>query len=549
VLVPGYSLEPHNVLDHIWQSYIDSDGTQIRLTAQVYYTTFLNAVRSFYDLEEYPIDIAGVFIDHIYPSLTKGFRMHYPNFGKARPRAAITQRTLLMDMLNALIKAEASVSNILKVVGVAPGGKQFLAGTPSGATTLSFPSVAEQTITRYTRGNDSTKGSGTTAGSFIERKCWGCGLPHPWSKKEKGKFVIICPNADKPGIREHASAQIKEFQERKGHKHARGSKRRNVNTLNWEDIPTKRRAVLLQQHHTGSVVTTDGGSVASSITGATTTRSPSKRVSHVTLHQDVVVLAGSSSLPLIPVAIHSPMAHITLQTGTAHEEKDCPNLRCVFDTGAALSTANFHFMEAVVRQYPHILKQIYMPAEYATIVLSRIVTTSNAEPITTELPVGFEIHLPYPTKNGSETSLLVAAGPDVAVNLILGLPFIKATGMIGDFVDNVCQAKHLVCGPFPIDFKRATKSIPVFTAAPAPCNVRDTRDSLHVLASLALQWKLFPPARSDTHSSSDRATSAISRTTRFSLTNRWIPPVSSDFSASSDTNDYHHQVLGDLGYL
>jgi hypothetical protein len=27
VLIPGYSLEPHNVLDHIWQSYIDANGT------------------------------------------------------------------------------------------------------------------------------------------------------------------------------------------------------------------------------------------------------------------------------------------------------------------------------------------------------------------------------------------------------------------------------------------------------------------------------------------------------------------------------------------
>jgi hypothetical protein len=307
--------------------------------------------------------------------------------------------------------------------------------------------------------------------------------------------------------------------------------------------------VLLQKHHAGSVVTTDGGSVASLITGATTTQSPGKHISHITLHQDVIVLAGLSSLPPIPVTIHSPMAHITLQTGTTHKEKDCPNLRCVFDTGAALSTANFHFMEAVVRQFPHILKRIYMPAEYAAIVLSRIVTSSNDEPITTELPVGLEIHLPYLTKDRSETSLLVAAGPDVAVNLILGLPFIKATGMIGDFVHNVCQAKHLLCNPFPIDFKRAMKSIPVFTAAPAPCNVRNTRDAPHVLASLALQWKLFP-LRSDTHSPSDRATvSAINWTMQFSLANCWIPPMSSDSSTSLDANDYHHQVLGNLGYL
>ena len=183
-----------------------------------------------------------------------------------------------------------------------------------------------------------------------------------------------------------------------------------------------------------------------------------------------------------------------------------------------------------------------MPAEYAAIVLSGIVNSSNDEPITTELPVGFEIHLPYLTKDGSKT-FLVAAGPDVAVNLILGLPFIKATGMIGDFVDNVCQAKHLMCEPFPIDFKRASKSIPVFTAAPAPCNVEHTRDVPHVLAALR---KLFP--RSNDSSSADVSVTTQKKT-RFSLTNPWIPPVSSDSSVSTDANDYQHQVLGDLGYL
>jgi hypothetical protein len=237
------------------------------------------------------------------------------------------------------------------------------------------------------------------------------------------------------------------------------------------------------------------------------------------------------------------MAHITLATGMANEEKDCPNLRCVFDTGPALSTANFHFMEAVVHQFPHVLKRIYMPAEYATIVLSGIVTSSNDEPITTELPVGFEIHLPYLTKDGSETSLLVTAGPDVDVNLILGLPFIKATGMIGDFVDNVCQAKHLLCEPFPINFKRASRSIPVFAAANAPpCNVGDTWDATHIFAAL---WNLFPRPN-DTSSMGHLITG---QKTRFALTDRWIPPVSSDSSASTDANDYHHQVLGDLGYL
>ena len=150
--------------------------------------------------------------------------------------------------------------------------------------------------------------------------------------------------------------------------------------------------------------------------------------------------------------------------------------------------------------------------------------------------------MPYLTKDGSKTSLLIAAGPDVAVNLILGLPFIKATGMLGDFVDNVCQAKHLLCEPFPIDFKRALKSIPVFSAAHAPCNVRGIQDATHVLAALR---NLFPRPN-DTSSAGHSNTN---QKTPFALTDRWIPPVSSDSSASTDANDYHHQVLGDLGYL
>jgi hypothetical protein len=55
-------------------------------------------------------------------------------------------------------------------------------------------------------------------------------------------------------------------------------------------------------------------------------------------------------------------------------------------------------------------------------------------------------------KTGETTSLVIATGPNVSVNTILGLPFQKATGAIIDLVDNVVQCKHLDCPPFNIDF-------------------------------------------------------------------------------------------------
>ena len=149
VLVPGNMLEPHNMLDHIFQSYIDQDGNHLRLSAQVYYTTFFNAVRSFYDIEKYPINIAGIFMDHIDPRLAKGFRINYPDFGRARSRGALAQLALLTDMLSILIKTENSVSNILDVITDARGGEQFLMNPSPGGSAPAFPSVAETTLQRY----------------------------------------------------------------------------------------------------------------------------------------------------------------------------------------------------------------------------------------------------------------------------------------------------------------------------------------------------------------------------------------------------------------
>jgi hypothetical protein len=204
-------------------------------------------------------------------------------------------------------------------------------------------------------------------------------------------------------------------------------------------------------------------------------------------------------------------------------------------------------MEAVVRRYPHILKAIYLPDDYAAIVLSGIVTSSSDAPITTELPVGFEIHLPYSTKDGNDTSLLVAAGPNVAVNLILGLPFIKATGMIVDFIDNVCQAKHLLCDPFPIDFRRATKSIPVLGDRDAARNGVNFSEVDHVLGKLRGHFARMASTPTADHSGPASHPLVVSRTPPKHVTfrARWVAPP----NLAHDTNDYQQQILGDMGYL
>ena len=100
-------------------------------------------------------------------------------------------------------------------------------------------------------------------------------------------------------------------------------------------------------------------------------------------------------------------------------------------------------------------------------MLSGIVL-SDAASITTELKVGFFFRLPYQTRKGNTALLLVATGPNVLVNTIIGLPFMKATGMIMDLVDEVVECKYLDCPPFPVDFCRTSNHIPVMDDGGTP---------------------------------------------------------------------------------
>ena len=64
--------------------------------------------------------------------------------------------------------------------------------------------------------------------------------------------------------------------------------------------------------------------------------------------------------------------------------------------------------------------------------------------------------------------LLIATGPDVTVNAILGLPFIQQTRMVIDASDQVADMHALDMPPFPIDFRRAMCTVPALPPDIAP---------------------------------------------------------------------------------
>ncbi len=79
-------------------------------------------------------------------------------------------------------------------------------------------------------------------------------------------------------------------------------------------------------------------------------------------------------------------------------------------------------------------------------MLSGIVQ-SNEESVTTKLEVGFLFNLPYRTSEGDTASLMVVTGPNISVNTIIRLLFMKVAGMILDLVDKVMDCRYLDCPP------------------------------------------------------------------------------------------------------
>ncbi len=73
-------------------------------------------------------------------------------------------------------------------------------------------------------------------------------------------------------------------------------------------------------------------------------------------------------------------------------------------------------------------------------------------------------------REGYPTSLVIAAGPNVTINMILGLPFITQTKMVIDTSNPVTKLHAFDMPPFPINLCCVMCAIPVIDDAAAAAN-------------------------------------------------------------------------------
>jgi hypothetical protein len=566
-LCPGYSKKPHAVLNHIWKTYDDAEGNTILSLVYEYYTQILAASRPFMDQEILPVSVCQAFIDGLDSCLMPGLKHIFPTIASPRIVLPFTSAKSLKKCTRSLFALRWSATTS----GLLPAKEMALA-----ASARVNASQAEKTIKRYSSGDD-TNSNKSLVSSWGRLCCYDCEGPHPWSLLENGIHVIKCPNTNNPGILNNAKKVIKRICNKRKKKQQDFTKRKNLAITNYSYF-NKAGKEIIQKQVLNSVSTHFQKYKHLLINHWChwfhTHAFPRKKGPDT--HCLLVQCQGPQqqhSLSCSPSPIQSVVPYIQLQLGMDINNSSCPSIHCVVDTTTALCTGNYHFFLAIAKRFPQCVAKIFLPEDYSPIILSGIVQ-DNANAIMADLPVAFQFHLPSLTKDGSTTSFVVATGPRGSVNMVLGLPLITATGMIINFINNVVDAKHLDCPPFPIEFCCAMKKIAADDASKT--NYIKFKDVQQVLqkshAYIAGVCKHFtlavyvPLVRfsgstksgdgNHSHSGNDAADASGMKRHHCLVSDSsaepyqyiampWIPPV----LAHDTSNNYHDQVLGDAGYL
>ena len=189
----------------------------------------MNAMCPFAGTARFPKSVCNVLIDGLDRRLVPIFCHNYPDHSVMHDLGATYQGSKFQEILQAMQMAEDDVNSISEITCSTVNGQTFHVDAAVNA------SQAERTLSRYGSGSGYTSKGGVSSGyrsngrrsetSTESRlghrnRCFGCKGPHPWMVKG----VVVCKNADKPGVRAAAAKAYTEWIKKA---RARRAKRKN----------------------------------------------------------------------------------------------------------------------------------------------------------------------------------------------------------------------------------------------------------------------------------------------------------------------------------
>ena len=445
-LCPNYADDPSSTITNIRQQYTDKMGQTHTMSVDDYYQAILNCMLTFDQSAPYPVDVHRIFCGNLAPMFKDELEKTYKAHLTTQSQNAYHQLTILGDAHRAATVAEKSIHNTMQIVQLSNANAHGFLSFPV------FQSPAERALAEHRASSSSPSGNDT---SRQDKVCWGCSGNHTWW--DRIKKVVSCPNKDQPGVQAAADAKFtehkKKVSDRRKNNRKRGNNSQMAHFFDMMSPPDKESDLsAADKAESARAFFQSMWGQPSGVHGIAPKQSKTSANSSVRHHTFISVLStNTNQRPMLPIPLSTNLPHIALGLGLPDSDFQ-PKTMAILDTAAALSTGNADYHLKIAETYPQLVKSIiWAKDQYSPISLSGVVKDQEtAQQFVTELPAVIEYHMPYHTADGSPTSLKIAIGKHVAVNLILGLTFLQSTNTQIDLNNNVADCKLLSSEPFDI---------------------------------------------------------------------------------------------------
>ena len=447
-ICPTVQHDPTTMLQSIAMESIDNVTKSVtKYNIKEYYHAIKTATQLFSSSRPFPINAVHHFYNHLSPAL-KAEYLKQPNQYSPSIRnatAPVKQATDLMTAFQLTQKLETNLSDQADLMkGVAK--EEF-------AQVKGF-SVYEKSYDKYNQSKPSDTSSEHKPYVRPERKCCACdSTDHLYKKTFKGE--IICPvaksnpEARARGEREYKAilARVKENRDRKAFNKDRVKNKRATALAYLISHPADDEYQIIKKQKSDD--------------------------------SDVIafpaLIFSATHKQVIPVPIEHELPHIRLNVGKPQTTPKVSFMAAI-DTCAQCSVGKTQFHLPLIKAFPFLVRSVTRADnnELMPIQLQGIVQPASKEDQksmkmaednhSTSLNILVEYYLPLtnsdPTSLNKCFTFKVALGSGVAINTILGLPFLKQSKCMIDLNDGVVQSKSFSDPPFKIEYQLPDSSPP-----------------------------------------------------------------------------------------
>ena len=400
------------------------------------------------DVPEWSVDVHRYYVENLALDIKSKMEMNgYKDHKITVSRSPFSQIQMIGKARAEAAKAERELNQQISLIHSQMNGGHGFMTVPQGSGTSILSSAAERALQQA---KDPKR----------RNTCWGCGGDHSWYDRVIKK--VVCPRANNPDCIAKAKARHDEFIKTNKRKLEKRKADRALLQFTRAQMGDDDDTTSFMQHIQAFNRRSRGSNKRPNMGG--------KAIHDFFMSNYVLNLSASANI--LPIKIERELPHIMLPLGT--EDADFhPNIVGILDTGASLTAGYMGYILGICENYPSLVHSIiwankdtgYDPITLSGVVADENMTSADKEKFSINLPAIVRFHMPCQTKvEGNSTTFSVAIGKHVAVNLLIGMSFIRGTGMLIDCDDDIAEAKKMKAEPFNLIYRTPQRGEPKLVA-------------------------------------------------------------------------------------